>query len=327
MRVLVTGASGLVGSNLTEAAARRGWDVTGTWHTTPVTFARAKIIQLDTGDAAECAAVVAELRPDVIIHAAASVQLSRLESDDELARANVTGTENTLAAAGNVAARYVLVSSDWVFSGERPPGDCWHETDEAAPVNAYGRSKLASEQAVSSSTLDWLITRPANVYGINLARPSNRGDLASHVWKRSSLALRWVQLLRSGRPIPAPSAVYQCPTYAWDHAQRTLDLISQGHHGVWNLAGPAALHRRAYLRALAQAFDCDPALVVEGDVSDFLEACGDDPRLPLPANTDLCNSKAEAALGPGVGVDRGHRLMRYQLETALPIQSHQEAAT
>lgn len=317
MRVLVTGASGLIGSNLTEAASRRGWEVTGTWHTVPVTFKRARAARLDTGDAAACTALAAEVRPNVVIHAAASVQLSRLESDDALAAANVAGTENTVAAAANVAARYVLVSSDWVFSGKRPPGQCWHEADEPAPVNAYGRSKLASELAVLSSKVDWLITRPANVYGVNLASPSDPGDLASHIWEHSSLALRWVQMLRSERSIPAPSAIYQCPTYAWDHAQRTVELIDQGRHGVWNLAGPEAVHRLAYLRSLARAFDCDPGLVVESQVSDFLQACGDDPALPLPANTDLCNGKAEAILGPGVVVDRGHQLMREQLETAL----------
>jgi dTDP-4-dehydrorhamnose reductase len=327
MRILVTGASGLVGSNLVAAAVDRGWEATGTWNSVPVRFEGADSAHLDAGNARACTVLASATSPDVIVHAAASVQLSRLESSDSLARANVAATTNTVAAATQVGARYVLVSSDWVFSGDRAPGLCWSEGDETGPVNAYGRTKLASERAVEACDLDWLVTRPANVYGINLSVPLASDKLEAHVWERSSLALRWVRRLQAGESIPAPEAIFQSPTYAWDHAQRTCDLIERGSHGVWHLAGPNTIHRRAYLQSLADAFECDRGLVVAGEVSDFLAACGDDPHLRLPANTGLCNTKAQATLGPGVEVDSGHRLMRAQLERALSTDRFQEVRT
>src|SRR5581483_1617148 len=171
--------------------------------------------------------------------------------EPRLAALNLLGTEHTLAAARAVRAHYVLVSSDWVFGGQRPAERCWEEHDPTEPVNAYGRSKLAAEHATQEYGGDWLITRPANVYGVNLAIPAPargaapagerdgaRGALAEaharHVWARSSLALRWVAHLRAGRPLPAPDDVQQSPTYAWDYAQRVCELVAQQCDGVYN---------------------------------------------------------------------------------------------
>lgn len=317
MRILVTGASGLVGSNLTTACVQQGWQATGTWNSAPVTVAGAQTAQLDMGDGDACRSLAREVEPDVVIHAAASVALSRLEEDTHLAELNVLGTENTVRAAEAVGARYVMVSSDWVFSGDRPAGEKWTEDDPTDPANAYGRSKLASERIVQQAGVPWLITRPANVYGVNRSAPTERRSTEDHVWSRSSLGLRWLRLLQAGKTITAPASVYQCPTFAWDYAERTCRLIAGGELGTWHLTGPVAMHRNAYLRSLASAFDCDPCLVLDGTVAEFLRQCGDDPPFALPANTSLSDAKARSLLGPGVNPDDGHRLMREQLAQVL----------
>ncbi len=342
MRVLVTGASGLVGSNLAAAATQQSWNVLGTWWQTPVRVPGARTARLDMSDRRACVALAEEFEPDVLVHAAASVALGRLEREPGLARLDELGAEHTLAAARTVRAHYVLVSSDWVFGGQRPAGQCWSEEDFTAPVNAYGHSKLAAENAVRGYAGRWLITRPANVYGVNLAIPTGRppvrvragaGDAravlhdplevpavahARHVWEHSSLALRWVARLRTGRALPAPQDVYQSPTYAWDYAQRVCELVAQECEGVYNTAGPDSLGRREYLRVLARAFECDVALVREGSGAELLRACGEDPRLQLPANTTLCDERATFALGrPAVDPLAGHRLMREQLRRVL----------
>jgi dTDP-4-dehydrorhamnose reductase len=337
MRLLVTGVSGLVGSNLAAAAAQQSWKVLGTWCQTPVRVPGARTARLDVNDRHACVALAEEFEPDVVVHAAASVELGRLEREPRLAQLNQLGAEHTLGAARAVRAHYVLVSSDWVFSGHRPVGQCWSEHDLTEPVNAYGRSKLAAELTVQDFSGSWLITRPANVYGVNLSAPSAaRRDAggaltesshsrwsgppahARHVWERSSLALRWVAHLRVGQSLPAPNDIYQCPTYAWDYAQRVCELIAQECEGVYNTAGPDVLSRRDYLRLLARAFDCDPGLVGEGSTADFLAACGEDTRLKLPSNTTLCDEQATFVLGrPAVDPLAGHRLMREQLDRVI----------
>lgn len=333
MRVLVTGASGLIGSNLLAAAAQQSWTALGTFNEHPVQLRGAQTAHLNVGDRRACLQLADRFEPDVVIHAAASVALSRLECEPGLAELNLLGAEHTLAAARSVRASYVLVSSDWVFSGRRHAARCWEEHDPTEPLNAYGRSKLACEHAVQDFGGSWLITRPANVYGVNLALPTTRAASgrtpaavaaalrlahARHVWEHSSLALRWVSHLRGGRPLPAPAGVQQSPTYAWDYAQRVCDLIAQDCHGIFNTAGPDALSRHDFLRLLAHAFDCDAELVQSANVAAFLRACGEDPALVLPANTALCDAQASFALGrPALDPHAGLRLMREQLRRVL----------
>jgi dTDP-4-dehydrorhamnose reductase len=320
MRLLVTGASGLIGSNLAAAGAQQSWKVLGTWCATPVRLPGVRTARLDVSDRHACVALVEEFEPDVLVHAAASVALGRLEREPGLAQLNRLGTEHTLAAARAVRAHYVLVSTDWVFGGRLPEWQCWREHDPTEPVNAYGRSKLAAEHAVQDSSGSWLITRPANVYGVNLAIPAAPRTRARHVWERSSLALRWVARLRAGQPLPAPADVHQSPTYAWDYAQRVCELVAQECEGIYNTAGPDPLGRREYLRLLARAFDCDPELVREGTAAAFLAACGEDAELKLPSNTALCDEQATFVLGrPAIDPLAGLRLMREQLERVLGL--------
>jgi dTDP-4-dehydrorhamnose reductase len=172
MRLLVTGASGLVGSNLAAAAAQQSWSVLGTWRDTPVSVLGARTAQLDVTDRHTCVALAEELEPDVVVHAAAESSPGRLEREPRLAELNVLGAENTLAAARAVRARYVLVSCDLVFSGLRPSGLCWDEEDPAEPAGALGRSLLGCERLAQRYQGSWLITRPADVYGLNLSIPA-----------------------------------------------------------------------------------------------------------------------------------------------------------
>jgi dTDP-4-dehydrorhamnose reductase len=351
MRLLVTGASGLIGSNLTAAAAQQSWSVLGTWRETPVSVFGARTAALDVTDRRACAALAEELEPDVIVHAAAESSPGRLEREPRLSELNLLGTEHTLAAARTVRAHYVLVSCDLVFSGLRPSGECWEEDDPTEPVGALGRSLLACERLVERYAGSWLITRPADVYGINLSIPGTerlpaREDppghrngtagpaepgfsSARHVWERSGMPLRWMARLRAGRPLVAPAGIRRSPTYAWDYAHRVCDLIAQECEGRFHTAGPTILGRLAHLRLLARAFDCDMELVREGPPAAFLRACGEEiglppaPPIPLPANTALCDRKASFVLGrPAVDPFTGHRLMRRQLEHVLRTGVH-----
>jgi dTDP-4-dehydrorhamnose reductase len=321
MRVLVTGASGLVGSNLAAAAAQQSWSVMGTWRTHPVELAGASTAALDTTDRAACVALASSFEPDVVVHVACVGTPGKFEQGPHLARLELLGVEHTLAATRAMRSRYVLVSCDWVFSGLRPPNERWDERDEPEPMNAYGRARLQAEEAVRDAGVPGLITRVADVYGVNVARPTRSAggaEDASHVWEHSGVALRLAGRLRAGDPLPAPAEVYRTPTYAWDYAQRVCELVAQRREGVFHLAGPDAVHRREYLRLLARACGADPELVRPGSVAELLAASGEDPHLPVPPNTALDGEKARAALGhPSVDVEGGLWLMADQLRRVL----------
>jgi len=109
-------------------------------------------------------AVLRQIRPKVVIHAAAFTDVDRAESQPELAfGVNALGSRNVALAAEEVGAWVIAISTDFVFSGrsDRP----YHEFDPPNPTSVYGRSKLAGEQAVAAFCRRWTVIRTAWLYG------------------------------------------------------------------------------------------------------------------------------------------------------------------
>ncbi len=153
MKVLVTGREGQVAHALAERGA--GHD--------GLELVFAARPDFDLADPDSIRAAVRNARPDVIVSAAAYTAVDNAEDDEDTARAvNAVGPGILAAEARDVGARVIHISTDYVFdgSGER----AWRETDPVSPVGAYGRSKLAGEEAVRAASLDHLIFRTAWVY-------------------------------------------------------------------------------------------------------------------------------------------------------------------
>jgi dTDP-4-dehydrorhamnose reductase len=344
MRVLVTGGSGLIGSNVAAVAAQQSWDVLACFHRRPVELDGAETARLQMADRKACVELASDWEPEVIVHAAGESSLSRFERDPYVGQLEFVGAEHMLAAARNVRARYVLVSCDQVYGGRLPAGWRSREGDLPEPVNAHGRSKLACEEAAMRSSTPWLIARPGEIYGVNASirargneEPAHPGGAAhprareegvsaeawalTETWARSGVALRLVARLRSRTLLPAPEGGLRSPTYAWDFAQRLCELIAQGCEGIYNLAGPTALGRHAWGRLLAREFGCREELVREGSEEAYLRACGERKAVPPPANAGLCGEKATAAIGTSaLSAERGLALTREALtRRRLPV--------
>ncbi|HWP95052.1 MAG TPA: dTDP-4-dehydrorhamnose reductase [Gammaproteobacteria bacterium] len=155
MKALVTGAGGQLGGALLRTVPA-AWQATGLTHR-----------ELDISDAAAVARVVGELAPQLIINAAAYTAVDRAESEPDVAlRINATGAENLARAAREAGARFIHVSTDFVFDGlaSRP----YLPDAPTRPLSAYGRSKLEGEQRVRNILGDEaLIVRTAWVYAAN----------------------------------------------------------------------------------------------------------------------------------------------------------------
>lgn len=150
MRVLVCGANGMLGHRVVEEAAARGHEVRGT-----------DLPELDLTDADATQRFVADFAPDAAINCAAFTDVDRAEAEEELAlRINAGAAANLAAAAPYV----VHVSTDYVFPGDDRDAP-YVESDATGPKTAYGRTKLAGEQAVLSASDAHAVVRTAWLYG------------------------------------------------------------------------------------------------------------------------------------------------------------------
>lgn len=152
MKVIVTGANGQLG---------RALQATAPAHADIVALDRAA---LDIGDGDAVVTLVDETEPDLIINAAAYTAVDRAESDEDAAyRINAEGPGHLAAAAAVQKARFIHVSTDFVFDGSS--GSPYRPDHPTAPLGVYGASKLAGERAVLHACPDALIVRTAWVYG------------------------------------------------------------------------------------------------------------------------------------------------------------------
>lgn len=152
MRILLTGRSGQLGTALVPALAELG---------EVAALGRA---ELDLTDGAAVDRTVAEIRPELIVNAAAYTAVDSAEAEPELAHAvNAEAPGRLARAAAAAGAALVHYSTDYVFDGEATAP--YREDAPTAPVNEYGRSKLAGERAVAGSGAPHLIIRTSWLYG------------------------------------------------------------------------------------------------------------------------------------------------------------------
>lgn len=207
MRTLVTGAGGLLGTEFAHAAARLGMGVSALRHG-----------DLDVTDEARTRGVILTERPDLVIHCAAYTAVDLAETEPDLAfRVNRDGTRHAARAAADVGARFVYVSTDYVFDGEasRPyPPDA-----EIAPASVYARSKAAGE-AEALALHGAVVVRTGWLYGA-----FGRNFVGTVVARaREGLPLRVVDDQR-GRPSWTSNVV-----------DVVFDLVEEGVAGVWHVA-------------------------------------------------------------------------------------------
>jgi len=153
VKLLVTGAGGMLGRAVVDCATQLGHDVRA--------LARA---ELDITDAAAVRRAVLQARPGAVVNCAAYTNVDGAETDSVAAVAiNGAGARNVAGAAADVGAFVVHVSTDYVFDGsKREP---WVESDPVAPLGAYGRSKLLGERAVAAANPSHAIVRTAWLFG------------------------------------------------------------------------------------------------------------------------------------------------------------------
>lgn len=166
MKLLLTGASGLLGAAVarTAAAGDEVIGVVGRWPTAVPGLTHQ--VSLDLADPAAIVTLVREARPDAIVNCAAIAEPAACDAAPDLAeRINVALPAALAAAAGELGARFIHVSTEQVFDGVKPP---FAISSPVNPLHRYGRQKVASEQRVRATDPNAAIMRVPLMFGNSL---------------------------------------------------------------------------------------------------------------------------------------------------------------
>jgi dTDP-4-dehydrorhamnose reductase len=209
MRLVVTGAVGMLGRDVVEAAQAAGHDVVG--------LSRA---ELDVADPAAVDRAVAGARPDAVVNCAAFTDVDGAEErHDEAMAVNGAGAANVAAAAAEAGASVVHVSTDYVFDGTKPAP--YVESDMPNPRSAYGRSKLAGERTVAAANPRHAIVRSSWLFGVG----------------GSNFVSTMLTLGAERDEVSVVSDQVGCPTFTGHLAPVLVALAERGTTGLVHLAG------------------------------------------------------------------------------------------
>lgn len=279
MKILITGANGLLGQKLVSLlqqeeniellATSRG--------ESRLPESNINYKSLDIENKEKVAEVVSSFGPDAIIHTAAMTNVDTCEQNREACwKANVTAVENLVAAAEDNNSFFIHLSTDFIFSGEDGP---YSEDAEASPVNYYGESKLASEEVVKRCKAPWAIVRTVLVYGITPGM------------SRSNIILWVKEGLEGGKTLQIVDDQLRSPTLAEDLAAGCLLVARQKAEGIWHISGKEMLTPYDMAIKTADFFNLDKSLINKTDSTRFTQPA------KRPPKTGFIIDKATEQLG------------------------------
>lgn len=267
-RLLITGASGLLGANLVLATTEE-YEVIALYYRHAIELAGVQSISADLSQPGTAKELFDRYKPDWVIHCAADTSIDELESNPKRAfRMNQDMAVNVAKAAKENGAKLVHISTDAVFDGRDGP---YREGDPTEPVNVYGKSKLAGEHAVQALCPEALIIR-TNIFGWN-ALP------------KSSLAEWFLNNLMQGIPCKGFDDVYFNPLLV-NHLWVIINsLIKSDLRGVFHVGSDQCISKFEFGVRLAESFDLNKELIsaIEIETGSL--------RAPRPKNTCLDCSK------------------------------------
>lgn len=281
MKVLITGANGLIGQHVTKLLLHKNYQVVATSRgESRLPFQPSgnyTYHAMDVANALETFAVMSLEKPDVVVHTAAMTQVDDCElRPQQCERINVQGTSQVLTDAETFSSHFIYISTDFVFDGEK--GN-YTEEDDTKPINLYGFSKLQAESMVQTSTIPFAIVRTCLVYG-NLLQGS-RTNIVS--WVKESL--------EQGKTIRVVSDQWRTPTYVEDVAKGIALIIEKKATGIFHISGKDLLTPYEIAIKTANRFQLDATKIIKVDAATFKQPG----RRPL--KTGFVIEKARQELG------------------------------
>lgn len=260
MKVLVTGANGMVARATIAHCTSLGDEVIGLART-----------ELDIANRDEVLAVVDSIRPSAVLNCAAFTDVDGSEiSEVKAYAANADGPENLAAACKQFGSRFLTISTDYVFDGDKD--GFYVEDDLPNPLSVYGKSKYEGELRAAAANPDVIIVRSGWIYG-----PGGTNFLS--VMPR---------LLGEGKSLTAVSDSLGTPTYAVDLVRRMRELLKQESRGIFHITNTGeGTTYYGFGQKICEIKGFDPSLLAPITDAELKR-----PAL-RPANSRLASSKEE----------------------------------
>jgi len=274
MKILITGANGLLGSNLCCLYANVH-EVYATSITKP-SIPNCKNYKLDITDEKETA-LISKISPDLVIHCAALVNVDYCEEhESETELVNTTGTKNIAKEAAKTGIFLIHISTDAVFDGAK--GN-YSEEDAVSPINVYAKSKLRAEEYIKEFANTAVIR--TNIYGWN------RTD-------KVSLAEWIINKLKKKEIVNGFKDVYFTPILVNNLAEALLEVYDIKYHGILNITGSEACSKYQFAKMIAKVFNFDENLI-------------------KPISVDQFNFKAKRAKNMSLNINKAKTLLKTKL--------------
>jgi dTDP-4-dehydrorhamnose reductase len=278
MRVLVTGASGLLGINFCLQISQKH-DVVGIVHSHSLSNVPFQVMRIDLAYEERARELVLIVKPNLVVNCAAMAYLDQCEQQPQVAKIINTDLPAWLAEeCVHNKIQFLHISTDAVFDGRKKSG--YTEKDNPNPLSVYARTKLEGERAVRQANPNALIVR-VNFYGFSISGAR-------------SLAEFFLYNLLAGKQMNGFTDVHFCPLYVHDLSTILMEMVSKGLRGLYHVVSPEMLSKYNFGVRIARIFSLDGSLITPVSVkeSDFIA-----PRaLNLILNINKLQSDLDKAL-------------------------------
>ncbi len=276
-RILIFGSNGMLGQRLTEQyLCDENVELFCSSFEDDSFMKDVDYKQVDLSDKKEIKSLINQFYPDIIINAAAYTSVDKSEEERELAWAINADAPGKISKYGNaIDAKLVHLSTDYVFDGNEGPYD---EKELPNPINYYGRSKLAGENAIKANLCKYAILRTNVLYG-----PAKYGRMDFVKWVVNSV--------REGKSIKIVNDQINNPTYIDDLVQGILKVIEFGKEGIYNIGGTEFLDRFEFTLRIADFFELDKSKIKPISTAELNQLA------KRPLKSGLITLKAETEFG------------------------------
>lgn len=276
-RILITGSNGMLGQRAVEFYSKNNkYEILCLSVEDKSVIKGVDYLSCDLSDKENIKKAVYDFCPDSIINTAAYTNVDMSETERELAwKINVKGVEYLAEAARVIDAHLVHISTDYIFDGKNGP---YNESAKPNPVGYYGRTKLASENTLKISGINYTVLRTNVLYGI---AKNSRPDFVKWV----------VNKLRNNEQIRIVTDQINNPTFIDDLVQAINQVIEFRKFGIYNIGGPEFLSRFDFTLRIAEYFKLDQSLILPIKTIELNQPA----RRPLKSG--LLTIKAQSELG------------------------------